>query len=98
MNFTGHSHIHDFWVNADHPFLLRPIQRKRNSRTLRPTKDYNDDFNWISYLQMNRFVPTLELNFSSTTFDVSKTTNLLCIYSTESLKLVKTMLHFCVIK
>lgn len=102
MNFAGYSHIHDFWVNADHPYLFYPGWCTHNARTLQIPKDYIGNFNWSEYIVYSSFRLAPKSNFVSTyKTDVSKTTNLLlCFYFTESLemnflKMVKIILNFC---
>ncbi|CAH1736525.1 unnamed protein product [Aphis gossypii] len=66
LHFDGYPDDYDFWVNADCPNLFHPGWCEMNSRILQPPNNYENEFNWISYLRECQALPAPKHNFVST--------------------------------
>ena len=55
LHFDGYSECHDFWTNADSPFIFPVGWAEKNNKKLQPPKGFTSDtFNWMSYLKLSK--------------------------------------------
>uniref|UniRef100_A0A8C5LHT6 SAM domain-containing protein n=1 Tax=Leptobrachium leishanense TaxID=445787 RepID=A0A8C5LHT6_9ANUR len=110
LHFDGYPDCYDFWINADSPDIHPVGWCEKTGHKLLPPKSYKDsEFNWSSYLKLNKAQPALKTAFKSYNMPVTpsgfrvgmkleavdrKNPSLLCVATVSDIVENRLLIHF----